>query len=72
MFDEYPLTLTVSQCCEILGVGNHTIYRLIEEGKLSARRVGEKMWRVPRAALAKYVLQESGIEVTEEEVDEFV
>ncbi len=72
MFDEYPITLTVAQCCEILGVGNHTIYRLIEEGRLSARRVGEKMWRIPRTALAKFVLKESGIEVSETEVDNYV
>ncbi|MCR5105476.1 MAG: helix-turn-helix domain-containing protein, partial [Eubacterium sp.] len=55
MFEEYQEYLSVADCCEILGVGNHTIYSLINEGKLEARRVGDKMWRIPKASLAVFV-----------------
>ncbi len=71
MFDNYPNVLTVAECCEILEVGNHTIYQLIAEGKIRAYRVGEKIWRIPRTSLAAYVLNQSGLEVEEEDVDEF-
>ena len=71
MFETLPDLLTISECCEILGVGNHTVYSLINEGKIRACRVGSKMLRVPKTSLAVYVLKESGIEVEEEEVGDY-
>ncbi len=71
MFEEYPAYLTVAKCCEILGVGNHTIYNLIAEGKLKAQRVGEKMWRVDKKSLAMFVLSSSGIDAREEDIDQY-
>ena len=71
MFEEYPDYLSVTDCCEILGVGNHTIYNLINEGKLTARRVGEKMWRISKISLALYVLRSSGIDIPKEKINEY-
>lgn len=72
MFDEYPLFLSVAQCCEILSVEKHSIYELIQSGKLKAIRGNTKIWRIPRTSLALYCLSESGITIEEETIDDYI
>ena len=72
MFNEYPPFITIAECCEILSVERHSVYKLIEEGKIQALRTNDKIWRIPRNSLAKYCLSESGILVDEEEINDYI
>lgn len=36
------ISVTVSQACELTGLGRSTIYRLFDEGKLSRLKVGSR------------------------------
>lgn len=38
-----------------LNISRSTVYRWIEEGKLPAKKVGEKLIRIPRKALVNLV-----------------
>ena len=59
MLDEYNDVLTVSQLQEILGVGRNLVYALLQSGTISAFRVGQKKWRIPKAAVLSYLAQYS-------------
>ena len=72
MFDEYPPFLSVSQCCEILSVEKHAIYQLIESKQLDAIRPNGKLWRVSKKSIILFVLRESGIEVDEETIYDYI
>lgn len=72
MFDNYPEYLSVAQVCDILSVEKHSVYRLINNGRISAIRSGEKLWRIPKNSLALYVLNESGIPVELEDVNDYI
>lgn len=72
MFENYSHFLSVSEVCEILMIEKHSVYRLIAEGKVSGIRCGAKTFRISKDSLIKYVLSESGIEITPEEADEYV
>lgn len=72
MFDNYPPYLSVSEVCEILSIEKHTVYQLIAEQKLKAIRVNDKLWKISRNDLAYYVLNESGIPVEMEDIDDYI
>ena len=72
MFEEYPPLLSVAQCCDILSVEKHSIYKLIATQKLDGIRVGEKVWRIPKESLIYYVLNESGITIDKENVYDYI
>lgn len=61
MFEEYPVFLSVQDICEILYIDKHAVYKLIHSGKLRAFRTNNTLWRVPKEALAEYVLTESNL-----------
>ena len=48
-----PLVLTIQDVAEILGIGKNTAYRLVQDGKLNAVRVGRQI-RIPRTELYRY------------------
>src|SRR5262245_57513056 len=50
--DHEPLTLTVGQAAQVLGVGRNSAYNAIKAGTIPAIRIG-KVYRVPTAALKK-------------------
>lgn len=47
--------LTVSQTAKYLQLSEKTIRRLINEGRLSASRVGSRSWRIRASAVDDYV-----------------
>jgi len=53
-----PLTLTVEQAGEALGVGRQLAYQLVREGKIPSLRFGKRIV-VPKAALER-MLAEAG------------
>ena len=71
MFQEYPDYLSVSQVCEILAVETHAVYQLINN-KINAIRTNGKLWRIPKNSLIMYVLTESGIDVKQEEINDYI
>jgi len=44
--------LTPKQFAEELKIDRLTVYRMIKDGRLSALRVGQRGWRIPREAVA--------------------
>ena len=60
MFEDYPDILTVEETCEALRVGQNAMYRLLSSNKLKAYKNG-RTWRIPRAALTQYILENAKI-----------
>lgn len=48
------LVYTISEAAEALGVSNRTMYQLVRDGTIPARRLN-KTWIVPIAALKRYL-----------------
>lgn len=46
--------LTVSDLMEILYIGQNYAYKLLNEGKIRAFRVG-KSWRIPRSSINEFI-----------------
>ena len=46
--------LTAYEAMDYLGVGENTLYRLLNDGKLGAFRIG-RIWKIPRKELDKYI-----------------
>lgn len=61
MFDDYPDILTVEEVCEALRVGYNAMYDLLNAGKIKAYKNG-RVWRIPKAAVKKYILEKSQIQ----------
>jgi len=54
-----PLELfTVDDLCRILMIGKNTAYDLVISHKIDSFKVG-KSWKIPRAAIEKYVLEQA-------------
>ena len=50
--------ITPEELSEILAVGKNTAYRLLNEGKISAFRIG-RIWKIPRKAVWDYIRENS-------------
>ena len=58
MLDSYADVLTVDEACEALRIGYNAAYELLNSGRLKAYRNG-RTWRIPRAAIEEYILENS-------------
>ena len=54
----YESLITPEELSEILAVGKNTTYRLLNEGKISAFRIG-RIWKIPRKAVWDYIRENS-------------
>ena len=54
MFNNDYDILTAYEAMDYLGVGENTLYRLLNDGKLGAFRIG-RIWKIPRKELDKYI-----------------
>ena len=59
MLEQYTDVLTVADLQKILGIGRNMVYTLLQSGKISAFRVGQKKWRIPKASVLRYLAQYS-------------
>lgn len=59
MLEQYNDVLTVAELQEILGIGRSLVYSLLQSGKISSFRVGQKKWRIPKASVLSYLAQYS-------------
>lgn len=55
MLEEYPDILTAQEAMEILGIGKNLFYRLLNDGAIPAKRIGDKVWRIAKKDLVRYV-----------------
>lgn len=46
--------ITIEQVMAILKIGKNTAYRLLEDKKIEAFRIGNK-WKIPRSSVYKYI-----------------
>jgi len=53
---EESLTLTVTECAKLLGIGRNTAYEAVSRGEIPVLKIGKRLL-VPRQALEK-LLQE--------------
>ena len=54
----YESLITPEELSEILAIGKNTAYRLLNEGKISAFRIG-RIWKIPRKAVWDYIRENS-------------
>ena len=57
MLEEYPDILTPAETMEIMGIGRSMFYKLVGSGELPAKRVGNKIWRIAKTDLIKYIMK---------------
>ena len=56
MFEDYPDVLSAEEAAEALRISENAIYRLLNEGRLTAFKNG-RTWKIPKEALRSYVLE---------------
>ena len=61
MLDNYADILTVEETEEALRIGSNAIYKLLNSGRLRAFRNG-RTWRIPKAAIEAYILEQAGLQ----------
>lgn len=54
MFHNDYDVLTAYEAMDYLGVGENTIYKLLNSGELGAFRIG-KTWKIPQKEIDKYI-----------------
>ena len=54
-YTETKYLLKVSEAANMLGLSVHTVYRLIEQGKLQCRRLSVRKTLIPAAEIERYV-----------------
>lgn len=59
MLNQYGDILTIEELCEVLIIGRNQAYRLLNHKDIQGFRTG-KSWKIPKAALEKYIYESSG------------
>ena len=54
MFHNDDDVLTAYEAMDYVGIGENTLYRLLNSGELGAFRIG-RIWKIPRKELDKYI-----------------
>lgn len=54
-YTEIKYLLKVSEAANMLGLSVHTVYRLIEQGKLQCKRLSVRKTLIPAAEIERYV-----------------
>lgn len=55
MFDNYPDILTPSEAMELLGIRKNLFYKLLKDGTIPAKRLGNKVWRISKKELIHFI-----------------
>ena len=58
MFEEYPDILSASEALEALRVGENSLYRFLNSGKLKAYKNGRN-WLIPKEAMRQFVKEQA-------------
>ena len=54
MFNNDYDVLTAYEAMDYLGIGENTLYKLLNSGELKAFRIG-RVWKIPRKEIEKYI-----------------
>lgn len=54
MLNNYPDVLTVKQVCAILQVSTKTVYKLIQDKELCAKKIASQ-YRIPKKELVNFI-----------------
>ena len=54
MFNNDYNVLTAYEAMDYLGIGENTLYKLLNSGELKAFRIG-RVWKIPRKEIEKYI-----------------
>lgn len=60
MNNESKDLITIKELCKILSIGRNTAYKLLNENKIKAFRIG-KVWKIPKIAVKEFILSQSQI-----------
>jgi len=55
MLEKYPDVLTPQEVMEILGIGKNLVYKLLKDGTIPAKRIGDKVYRITKKDLIQYI-----------------
>lgn len=55
MFEKYADVVTVSEVQEMLQIGRKRVYNLIQDGDITARRIGRK-YRILKESVIAYII----------------
>ena len=58
---ESPLLLTIPEAAALLRIARNTCYELVQQGKLPAVRLGERIIRIPRFGLEAWLARQAGL-----------
>ena len=58
MINEPKDLITIEELCSLLSIGRNTAYRLLNENKIKAFRIG-KVWKIPKMAIEDFILTQS-------------
>ena len=58
MNNESKELITIEELCKVLSIGRNTAYRLLNENKITAFRIG-KIWKIPKMAVDEFILAQS-------------
>mgnify|MGYP005778812467 CR=1 FL=1 len=53
-YDVYSDLITVDELCDMLNIGKNTAYRLLNEKKIKAFRIG-RSWKISRQSVIDYI-----------------
>ena len=59
MFRKYPDVVTIPQVCEMLGVSERTVYRLLVTNQIKHFKVG-RAYRIPKVNVFAFMESECG------------
>lgn len=57
MLEGYSDIITVKEAQEILKISKKSVYKLIENNEIFAKKIG-KVYRIPKKSVCKYILGE--------------
>ena len=58
MINEPKDLITIEELCSLLSIGRNTAYRLLNENKIKAFRIG-KIWKIPKLSVEEFILTQS-------------
>ena len=58
MINEPKDLITIEELCSLLSIGRNTAYRLLNENKIKAFRIG-KIWKIPKKSVEEFILTQS-------------
>ena len=54
MFEAYDDMITIDELCEMLDIGRNAAYRLLNEDKLHAFKIG-RVWKISKSTVVEYI-----------------